>query len=88
MIISQPKTSFLGVVFDGDRDFEGPRAPKAHLDTVNTNILDHLAPPRTTISTSRKAGRAKKIDELQGTAPTWTAEHDAEHAIFKVKGTP
>ena len=25
----------LGVVFDGDHDFEGPRFPKAHLDTVN-----------------------------------------------------
>ena len=35
MIISQPKTPFLGVVFDGDHDFEGPRFPKAHLDTVN-----------------------------------------------------
>ena len=33
------------VVFDGDRDFEGPRAPKAHLDTVNTNLLDHLGTP-------------------------------------------
>ena len=45
VIISQPKTSFLGVVFDVYHDFEGPRAPKAHLDTVNTNLLDHLAPP-------------------------------------------
>ena len=34
VIISQPKTSFLGVVFDVDHDFEGPRAPKAHPDTV------------------------------------------------------
>ena len=34
MIIIQPKTSFLGVVFDVDHDFEGPRAPKAHLDIV------------------------------------------------------
>ena len=49
MIISQPKTSFLGVVFDGDRDFEGPRAPKAHLDTVNTNLLDQLAAPRRSV---------------------------------------
>ena len=37
VIISQPKTSSLGVVFDVDHDFEGPRAPKAHLDTVNRN---------------------------------------------------
>ena len=40
VIISQPKTSFLGVVFDVDHDFEGPRAPKAvsytHL-TLPTN---------------------------------------------------
>ena len=36
MIISQPKTSFLGVIFDVDHDFEGRRAPKAHLDTVMT----------------------------------------------------
>ena len=34
MITIQLKTSFLGVVFDGDHDFEGPRASKAHLDTV------------------------------------------------------
>ena len=46
MINSQPKTSFLGVVFDVDHDFEGPRAPKAHLDTVNRNLSHHLAPPR------------------------------------------
>ena len=45
MIISQPKTSFLGVVFDVDHDFEGPRAPKAHLDTVNTNLSHHPRPP-------------------------------------------
>ena len=45
VIISQPKTSFLGVVFDVDHDFEGPRAPKAHLDTVNRNLLDHLRRP-------------------------------------------
>ena len=41
MIISQPKTSFLGVVFDGDHDFEGPRSPKAHLDNVNS--IDNLS---------------------------------------------
>ena len=34
VINSQPKIPFLGVVFDVDHDFEGPRAPKAHLDTV------------------------------------------------------
>ena len=34
-IISQPKPPFLGVVFDWNHDFEGPRFPKAHLDTVN-----------------------------------------------------
>ena len=39
MIISQPKTSFLGVVFDVDHDFEGPRAPRAHLDTVLTKSV-------------------------------------------------
>ena len=38
LITSQPKNMFLGVVFDGDHGFEGPRAPKAHLDTVNTNL--------------------------------------------------
>ena len=45
MINSQQKKSFLGVVFDVDHDFEGPRAPKAHLDTVNRNLLDHLRRP-------------------------------------------
>ena len=34
MIIRKPKLRLGGVVFDGDRDFEGPRSPKAHLDTV------------------------------------------------------
>ena len=45
MIISQPKTSFLGVVFDVDHDFEGPRAPKAHPDTVLINLSHHLGTP-------------------------------------------
>ena len=35
VIISQKKTSFLGVFFYGDHDFEGLRSPKAHLGTVN-----------------------------------------------------
>ena len=48
MIISQPKKSFLGVVFYVDHDFEGPRAPKAHLDTVNRNLSHHLGTPRIT----------------------------------------
>ena len=34
VIISQPIFRFLGVIFDGDHDFEGPRSPIAHLDTV------------------------------------------------------
>ena len=34
------------MVFDGDHDFEGPRDPKARLDTVNTNLLHHLGRPR------------------------------------------
>ena len=45
VIIIQPKTSFLGIVFDVDHDFEGPRAPKAHLDTVNRNLSHHLGRP-------------------------------------------
>ena len=45
MIIIQPKTSFLGVVFDVDHDFEGPRAPKAYLDTVNTNLSHQVRRP-------------------------------------------
>ena len=35
VIVSQPKTSFLRIVFDGDHDFEGLGSLKAHLDTVN-----------------------------------------------------
>ena len=45
VIISQPKTSFLGAVFDVDHDFEGPRASKAHLDTVNTNLSHQVRRP-------------------------------------------
>ena len=44
MIISQQKTSFLGVVFDVDHDCEGPRAPKAHLDTVKYKPVESPAP--------------------------------------------
>ena len=36
VLIIHPKTSFLGVVFNVDHDFEGPRGPKPHLDTVLT----------------------------------------------------
>ena len=35
VIISESKRP-LGVIFDEDHDFKGPRAPKAHLDTVLT----------------------------------------------------
>ena len=45
VIINQPISRFLGVIFDGDHDFEGPRAPKAHLDTVNRNQSHHLGRP-------------------------------------------
>ena len=34
VIISQTIFRFLGVIFDGDHGFEGPRSPKSHLDTV------------------------------------------------------
>ena len=40
-----PKTSLLGVVFDGDHDFEGPRAPKAHSDTGKYKPVESPAPP-------------------------------------------
>ena len=33
------------MVFAVDHDFEGPRAPTAHLDTVNRNLSHDLAPP-------------------------------------------
>ena len=60
MIISQPKIPFLGVVFDVDHDFEGPRAPKAHLDTVNRNLLHHLAPPFN-VGAARGAARHTRV---------------------------
>ena len=41
-MISQTKTLFLGVVFDGDHDFDGPRSPKARLHTVK---YKPIAPP-------------------------------------------
>ena len=46
VIISQPIFRFLGVIFDGDHDFEGLRSPRAHLDTVLRNLLSHSRPPR------------------------------------------
>jgi len=42
VIISQPIFRFLGVIFDGDHDFEGPRSPTAHLDTV---LMKPVTPP-------------------------------------------
>ena len=45
MIISQTKTPFLGVVFNGDHDFEGPRSLKAHLDTVKYKPTAPHGPP-------------------------------------------
>ena len=39
--------TFLGSIFDGDHDFVGPRAPKAHLDTVNTKLSHQLGRPFT-----------------------------------------
>ena len=45
VIISQPIFRFLGVVFDVDHDFEGPRAPKAHLDTAKEKAGLEETPP-------------------------------------------
>ena len=33
------------MIFDGDNDVEGPRFPKAHLDTVLRNLSHHLGRP-------------------------------------------
>ena len=35
------------MVFDGDHDFEGPRSPRAHLDTVLRNLSSHTGRPFT-----------------------------------------
>ena len=45
VIIIQQKNSFLGVIFDEGHDFEGPRAPNAHLDTVLTKPVTPLGHP-------------------------------------------
>ena len=50
VIISQPIFRFLGVIFDGDHDFEGLRSPRAHLDTVLRNLSRHLGHPRTPVA--------------------------------------
>ena len=47
MIIIQPIFRFLGVILDGDHDFEGLRSPRAHLETVLRNLSRHLGTPRT-----------------------------------------
>ena len=52
VIISQPIFHFLGVIFDGDHDFEDLRSPRAHLDTVLRKLSRHLRRPfiqRTTL---------------------------------------
>ena len=36
----------LAPYFTEDHDFEGPRSPIAHLDTVLRNLLSHPRPPR------------------------------------------
>ena len=55
MIIIQPKKPFMGVIFDEDHDFEGPRAPKAHPDTVLTNLSRRPGRPFIYALTTRKA---------------------------------
>ena len=55
VIISKPKTSFLGVVLDGDHDFEGPRAPKAHLGTVKYKPVETPGHPPYRLDKIQKA---------------------------------
>ena len=67
-IIRKPIFRFLGVIFDGDHDFEGPRSPKAHLDTVLTKPVtppghplyarETARPRRTTAVHARRASES------------------------------
>ena len=59
MIIIQPKIPFLGVVFDEDHDFEGPRFPKTHLDTVDA--IGNLPLTGGSIILQKKPGRVRSI---------------------------
>ena len=60
VIISQPIFRFLGVIFDEDHDFEGPRSPIAHLDTVLRNLLSHPRLPRS-LASGGGGGNRKEI---------------------------
>ena len=70
MVISQPIFRFLGVMFDGDHDFEGLRSPMAHLDTVLRNLLSHPRPPRTqTARATRKRFGPKRFTHYSTQPP-------------------
>ena len=62
VILSQPFFRFLGVSFDEveDHDFEGPRSPKAHLDTVLTKPV---TPPGHPLYISDLSTRSKDQDK-------------------------
>ena len=60
-MLSQPFFfRFLGVSFDEDHDFEGPRSPKAHLDTVLTKPV---TPPGHPLYISDLSTRSKAQDK-------------------------
>ena len=52
------------MVFDGDHDFEGPRAPKAHLDTVKRNLSHHLGKPFNPITLTQAAVAWKREEGM------------------------
>ena len=82
MIIIKPKTSFLGVVFDMDHDFEGPRAPKAHLDTV----LDKpVTPPGTLYYVFICRECVKAVDILPDYAYLKFYSHNKDQIPFRPK---
>ena len=89
MIIIQPKKMFLGVVFDVDHDFEGPRAPKAHLDTPEEAALQMAAYEAKLAegidpwngarirSSAHKRGQVRSIPMLPSWFPCPRVPHDA-----------
>ena len=55
------------MVIDGDHDFEGPRAPEAHLDTVKYNTVE--SPAQALYITHRKLFRPSVAASLEPRLP-------------------
>eukprot|EP00964_Phaeocystis_antarctica_P090236 scaffold57702_cov57-Phaeocystis_antarctica.AAC.2 len=72
VIISQPILRLLGVIFDGDHDFEGPRSPIAHPDTVLRKPVTPPGHPPSRAQRVRREGRESAPPQPNLSRPPYT----------------